>query len=205
MVHKAAHQGSLQLMPVVLAPVVQPARPSSRMRPLVPPPPHGPLSARGALPLSARHFPPVSPPPVMLPPLPAPPRCSLLTGPCAAVVWAVRWDLGRLRPCSSARSSGQLVPRSSDLARASARSPVAWAVRADLGRLRPPRPAAAGSACPPPAPRRARSTSRARSRCCASTGGHARHSTRACDRGPRLRTWAPRHAVARSGRYECTR
>ena len=181
--HKAAHQGSLQLVPVVLAPVVQPARP--RMRPLVPPPPHGLLSARAALPLSARRFPPVSPPPVilpppvMLPPLPAPPRCSLLTGPCAAVVWAARSDL--------------------------AAAAVASAVRADLGRLRPPRPAAARSARPPPAPRRARSTSIARSRCCASTGGHARHSTRACDRGPRLRTWAPRHAIARSGRYECTR
>ena len=193
MVHMAAHQGSLQLVPVVLAPVEQPARP--RLRPLVPPPPHGLLSARGALPLSARHFPPVSPPPVMLPPLPAPPRCSLLTGPCAAVVWAVPSD--------------------------HAAAAVASAVRAELGRLRPPRPAAARSACPPPAPRRARSaarsacpppapkrarsTSRARSRCCANTGGHARHSTRACDRGPRLRTWAPRHAVARSGRYECTR
>ena len=184
--HKAAHQGSLQLVPVVLAPVVQPAHslngqaaPLARMRPLVPPPPYGLLSARAALPLSARRFPPVSPPPVMLPPLPAPPRCSLLTGPCAAVVWAAR----------------------SDLAAAS----VASAVRADLGRLRPPRPAAARSARPPTAPKRARSTSRARSRCCASTGGHARHSTHVCDRGPRLRTWAPRHAIARSGRYECTR
>jgi hypothetical protein len=195
MVHKAAHQGLLQLMPVVLALVVQPARP------LVPPPPHQPLSARGALPLSARHFPPVSPPPVilpppvMLPPLPAPPRCSLLTGPCAAVVWAAPSDF--------------------------AAAALASAVRAELGRLRPLRPAAARSACPPPAPKRARSaarsacpppapkrarsTSRSRSRCCASTGGHARHSTRACDQGPRLRTWAPRHAIARSGRYECTR